>query len=228
MISSIDGRLLSDRWTPPAAGLDAATLRGQYDEVAARFDAEGWIVGRKTMEELVRTTTRSAKTAAGNLRETYVADRKGRNVAVAIDPQGKLRYAEDHAGGDHIIAVLGEQVSDHYLSELRDVGASYLFAGAKGDDLPRALDTLGDVFGLRKLLLEGGGIINGAFLKARLIDEISVLIYPGIDGLAGIPSIFEYVGGVDEKPAAGLSLRHQHTETLYGGTVWLRYAVEND
>ena len=72
----------------------------------------------------------------------------------------------------------------------------------------------------------GGGKINGSFLKAGLIDEISVLIYPGIDGLAGVPSIFEYVGKPDEKPAEGQSLRHLATETLDGGTVWLRYAVE--
>ncbi len=75
-------------------------------------------------------------------------------------------------------------------------------------------------------LLEGGGKINGSFLKAGLIDEISVLIYPGVDGLAGVPSIFEYVGKPDEKPAEGQSLRHIGTETLDGGMVWLRYAVE--
>jgi 5-amino-6-(5-phosphoribosylamino)uracil reductase len=60
-----------------------------------------------------------------------------------------------------------------------------------------------------------------------LIDEISVLIYPGIDGLASVPSIFEYVGEPNEKPAEGQSLRHMATETLEGGTVWLRYAVES-
>jgi len=49
-MSSIDGRLLADRWTAPAAGIDADTLRQHYEQVAARFDADGWIVGRKTME----------------------------------------------------------------------------------------------------------------------------------------------------------------------------------
>jgi hypothetical protein len=33
--------------------------------------------------------------------------------------------------GDHAIAILGEQVSDEYLSELREDGVSYLFAGLK-------------------------------------------------------------------------------------------------
>jgi riboflavin biosynthesis pyrimidine reductase len=53
------------------------------------------------------------------------------------------------------------------------------------------LETLGKAFGLKILLLEGGGRINGSFLKAGLIDEISLLAFPGIDGLSGMPTIFE-------------------------------------
>ena len=130
------------------------------------------------------------------------------------------------AAGDHVIAVIGEQVSDAYLRELREDGVSYLFAGGDGRDLHRALDTLRRDFGIKTLLLEGGGHINGAFLKADLIDEISVLVYPGIDGLAGVSSIFEYVGARDDQPAAGRSLRHIATTALEGGMVWLRYQVE--
>jgi hypothetical protein len=63
-------------------------------------------------------------------------------VAVAIDPHGKLHYGQDDAGGDHIIAVLGEAVSDDYLSELREDGVSYLFAGPGGSDLGGALEEL--------------------------------------------------------------------------------------
>ncbi|HYD69300.1 dihydrofolate reductase family protein [Azospirillum sp.] len=226
MVSSIDGRLLVDRWSSPAYGVDASILLEHYDRVAARWNADGWIVGRKTMEAYATGRTRTPARAGTGLRDTYIADRKGRAVAVAIDPHGKLRYGQDNAGGDHIVAVLGEQVSDDYLAELREDGVSYLFAGPDGRNLHRAMDTLGDAFGIRTILLEGGGLTNGAFLKAGLIDEISLLVYPGIDGLAGVPSIFEYIGNANERPAAGLSLRHTGAETLEGGMVWLRYTVE--
>jgi riboflavin biosynthesis pyrimidine reductase len=228
MMSSIDGRLFVDRWTAPAAGIKAATLRGHYDEVASQFESDGWIVGRKTMEELIHANPRDVKSAGDDLRTTHIADRKGRNVAVAFDPHGKLHYGQDNAGGDHIIAVLSEKVSDDYLAELCEDGVSYLFAGPDGSDLPLALQTLGKTFGLETLLLEGGGRINGAFLKAGLIDEISLLVYPGIDGLAGVPTIFEYIGSEDEQPAASQSLRHISIETLEGGMVWLRYRVEKE
>jgi hypothetical protein len=72
----------------------------------------------------------------------------------------------------------------------------------------------------------GRGWTNGAFLKAGLIDEFSVLVQPAVDGLAGVASIVDYHGGTDERPAAGQSLRHLPTETLDGGIVWLRYRVE--
>ena len=52
--------------------------------------------------------------------KSTLPDRKGRNVAVAIDPQGKLHYGEDNVSGNHAIAILGEQVYDEYLSELRE------------------------------------------------------------------------------------------------------------
>src|SRR5262249_21647267 len=41
MVSSIDGRLLVGRWTPPAEGIDRLRLRGYYEEVAARLGGEG-------------------------------------------------------------------------------------------------------------------------------------------------------------------------------------------
>ena len=71
-----------------------------------------------------------------------------------------------------------------------------------------------------------GGKINGAFLKHKLIDEFSTLIHPAIDGLAGVQSIVDYDGPEGDRPGAGQSLRLTHCETLEGGMVWLRHAVE--
>jgi riboflavin biosynthesis pyrimidine reductase len=226
MVNSLDGCLLVDRWTPPAAGIAADIVHRTYDQVAARFEADGWIVGRKTMEEFAQGAARVPETVPGDLCGTYIADCKGRDIAVAIDPHGRLHCGRDNAGGDHIVAILGEQVPDSYPAELREDGVSYLFAGYDGHDLHRAMDTLGEAFGVGTLLLEGGGTINGAFLKAELIDQISLLVYPGIDGLAVEPSIFEYGGAAEERPAAGRSLRHLATETLNGGMVWLHFGME--
>ena len=231
MISSIDGRLLVERWTPPAAGIERTRLDAYYDEIANHYQADGWIAGRISMEKFLDGLEASAvrpaprAVAAQDLR-THVADRRGRGLAVAIDPHGRVRYADGDAAGDHVVAVVGEAVPDRYLAELQEAGVSYVLAGPHGTDLAGALQTLRAAFGAETLLLEGGGRTNGAFLEAGLIDEISLLVYPGIDGLSGIPSIFEYVGAAGARPAQGCALRHMATETLDGGVVWLRYSVE--
>ncbi|MBB3610584.1 dihydrofolate reductase family protein [Rhizobium sp. BK602] len=227
MITSIDGRLHPSRFTAAAAGISTDALRGHYETVADQFEAEGWIVGRMTMSEMAKGQERTVSAVTPIERTPYVANRNGRNLAIAIDPSGRLHYGRDNIGGDHIVAVLGEQVSDAYLSELWEDGVSYVFAGPKGDDLSLAMAQLASVFGVKKLLLEGGGRINGSFLRQRLIDEFSTLIYPGIDGLAGTPSIVDWDGGDDDqRPGAGQALRLIACETLEGGMVWLRHAVE--
>jgi riboflavin biosynthesis pyrimidine reductase len=223
MGTSLDGGLHPSRFTRPAAGVPNDVLRGHYEALHDRFKAEGWIVGRKTMGEMAKGTV---AVNAPLPREPHIGQRNGRNLAIAIDPSGRVHYGKDNVGGDHVVAVLGEEVSDAYLVELREDGASYIFAGPRGEDLPGAMAQLADLFGVKKLLLEGGGTINGAFFKHRLIDEFSTLIFPAVDGLAGRETIVDYHGANGERPGAGQSLRLIGCETLEGGMVWLRHRVE--
>jgi riboflavin biosynthesis pyrimidine reductase len=52
------------------------------------------------------------------------------------------------------------------------------------------LDVLGRELGIRRLLPEGGGI-NGSFFAAGLVDELSVIIAPALDGQSDGRAIFE-------------------------------------
>jgi 5-amino-6-(5-phosphoribosylamino)uracil reductase len=231
MVSSIDGRLLADRWTPPAPGVDPDIVPRHYADIGKRLQADGFMVGSSTMTEF-----RGIQSGAPHLSPIdnpaacshHVANPGHPPLAIVFDRQGRLEYSVDNADGDHIVAVLGRQVSERYLARLRALGISYLFAGRDGNDLAAALQTLGSAFGVGTLLLEGGGRLNGAFLQAGLIDELSLLVYPGIDGLSGMPSIFEYRGEASTRPAQGQVLRHLATRTLDGGMVWIRYAMEED
>lgn len=227
MGTSIDGGLHPSRFTQAAVGVSAEALRRHYEAVHDSFEADGWIVGRKTMAEMAKGHERSVAAAIPLPREPHLGQRNGRKLAVAIDPSGRVHYGTDNVGGDHVVAVLGKQVSDAYLAELREDGASYIFAGPKGEDLPGAMAQLATVFGVKTLLLEGGGKINGAFLKHRLIDEFSTLIYPAVHGVAGAESIVDYDGADGEPPGAGQALRLIGCETLEGGMVWLRHRIED-
>jgi 2,5-diamino-6-(ribosylamino)-4(3H)-pyrimidinone 5'-phosphate reductase len=94
-----------------------------------------------------------------------------------------------------------------------------LFGGKHSVDLPRVLGKLRARFGIRKLLLEGGGKINGSFLAAGVIDELSILVAPVADGRVGTPSLFD----APENDAQRLELLS--VERRRGGLVWLRYKL---
>lgn len=93
MATSIDGRLHHSRFTPAAQGICAAVLRGHYEQVADRLGADGWIVGRKTMSEISKAPAREIAEVSTTAREPHLADRKGRSLAVAIDPSGRIPWA---------------------------------------------------------------------------------------------------------------------------------------
>jgi riboflavin biosynthesis pyrimidine reductase len=77
-------------------------------------------------------------------------------------------------------------------------------------------------FGIRTLLLEGGGHINGAFLEVGLVDEISLLMVPGIDGRHSIPAIFD---GVSHNKNVAVPLKLKSVEQRENDALWIRYEV---
>ena len=219
MATSADGRIVVDGWPASAAG----AVRRQYEQVHASFDADGWICGRVTMESFAGATRPDDEVSlehAGAPRDDFVAPGAHDSVAIAIDPSGRLAWESNDIDGDHVVAVLTERVSDEYLAFLRERGVSYLVCGAREVDLARALETVAARFGVRTLMLEGGGRINGGFLRAGLIDEVSLLIAPVADGRAGTAALFDLDGDVSP---FGLAL--DAVERREDDVVWLRYRV---
>ena len=123
--------------------------------------------------------------------------------------------------------VLSEQVSDAHLAGLRAEPVSYIFAGKHEIDLGLALEILNRELGIKRLLLEGGGGSNGAFLRAGLVDEISLAILPAVDGAKGAPSVFDSSDNDAGVPAPIESMTLQSSQVLDGGAVWLRYQLRN-
>jgi 2,5-diamino-6-(ribosylamino)-4(3H)-pyrimidinone 5'-phosphate reductase len=215
MFPSIDGRIVIRGWNVPNA-------TREYERTAATFDADAWIIGRISMEPYAgKARVPKRKTREPIPREDFVAPHDASSYAIAIDPTGKLTWRAADIDGEHVIAILTEGVSDDYLAFLQGKGVSYLFGGKSGIDLETVLRKLRKHFGIRKLLLEGGEKINGSFLAANLIDELSILVGPVADGSTGTPTLFD-VGGwrVPARPLKLVSM-----EKRAGGIVWLRYKV---
>jgi 2,5-diamino-6-(ribosylamino)-4(3H)-pyrimidinone 5'-phosphate reductase len=204
-------------------GWNVPNATREYERTAATVGAGGWIIGRISMEPYAGKARVPARKAGAPriAREDFVAPHDAASYAIAVDPSGKLAWNRSDIDGEHVITILTEKVSDDYLAFLQGQGVSYLFGGKSKIDLDAVLRKLRARFGIRKLLLEGGGAINGSFLAANLIDELSVLVAPVADGSTGTPSLFDVTDhGI---PARGLRL--VSVERRPGGIVWLRYKV---
>jgi riboflavin biosynthesis pyrimidine reductase len=226
MNASVDGRILGSRWRPAEN-----RMPGLFERLHERLGGGSWLIGRVTGSEYARAASYPDHTDQTYPREPWFAQRSGSDNAaaygIALDAQGKIAWGRSDIGGDPIVAVLSERVSDAHLEGLRQDGVSYIFAGEEELDLGLALEILNRELGVERLLLEGGGGSNGAFLRAGLIDEISLAICPAIDGAKGAPSVFDS-GDKDAGVAAPIrSMTLASTEVLEGGAVWLRYRLQN-
>ncbi len=219
MLSSVDGKI-------DGSALESVTRDGEYEAVGAALGGDAWICGRTTMQEhFAEDGLFVSSSPAAGPQPVFVA-RRSASYAVSVDTLGKLLWRDGDLGCDHLICVVSEGAPEDYLTMLRERGISYIVAGRSSVDLADAANQLGEHFGIRTLLLEGGGHINGAFLEAGLVDEVSLLIVPGIDGRHDVPAVFDGLGASAHKSAhEAVPLKLRAVAQREGDTLWLRYDV---
>ncbi|MGC1302506.1 MAG: dihydrofolate reductase family protein [Caulobacteraceae bacterium] len=221
MLSSVDGRILNSRWRPR---FDSADL---FERLHDEIGGDAWLVGRVTGQEFAkRETPYPERPDAGLPRENWFARRDAKAWGVVLDAQGRIAWGRADIGGDPIVVVLTETVSDSHLAGLREEGVSYVFAGEREIDLAVALETLNHELGVKRLLMEGGGGANGSLLRAGLIDELSLVVCPVVDGAQGAPSVFDGDAEAGRAPVSAMSLIS--CQTLDDGAVWLRYRLASE
>ncbi|WP_026362914.1 dihydrofolate reductase family protein [Methylopila sp. M107] len=220
MLSSIDGRLGSGR---SGEGAEAEIkARGEAFEAAHdEIGGDGWIIGRVTGAEMSKAKPHPPAEFDPPPHPHHFARRDAGGYGIILDPSGKLHFDKPDIGGDHVVVLLGRDVPDSHLAELVADGVSYIVSDDPRVDLTAATALLGAELGLKRLLLEGGGGVNGAFLKAGLVDEVVVLIWPSINGVTGERAIFE----AGEGGLANLLTLDLRACDVRDGVVWLRYGV---
>ncbi|WP_277983310.1 RibD family protein [Sphingomonas faeni] len=221
MMGPIDGQLLVDDWSP-STGRSSDDLVAEYDKVHEALDCDAWISGRAVGEEFADGQPHPPSDLGGVVRPVHVAREGADEYAILIDQHGKLHWKGPETYGAALIMVLGRDVSDAHLAELANDGISYIVAQGDGIDLKQVLEVLTSHFGIKRLLLEGGAHTNGMFLKAGLVDEISLVLFPAIGGRSGSASLFD--AGPDGL-ADTVRLELTANEMRRNGVVYLRYAV---
>jgi riboflavin biosynthesis pyrimidine reductase len=221
MASSVDGRTLPSRWRPKGS---AGNL---FERVHDKLAGDAWLVGRVTGQEFAKGKPYPESTRESFPRKAWFAGRGAKAYGVVLDAHGKIGWGRSDIGGDPIVVVLSEKVSDAHLAGLRSEGVSYIFAGKSDLDLALTLDILNRELGVKRLLLEGGGGANGAFLRAGLVDELHLVLCPVVDGAKGAPSIFDSSEAEAEQRAPVAAMSLESSQALEGGAMLLRYLIKN-
>jgi 2,5-diamino-6-(ribosylamino)-4(3H)-pyrimidinone 5'-phosphate reductase len=141
---------------------------------------------------------------------------------VVIDPSGKLNWDVNAVDTEHVIEILTEKVTTEYLDYLRSRQVSYIFARKSTIDLRLALRKLNQLFGVKQMTVQGGGVTNGAFLKAGLLDELSLIITPVADGEAAISSVFDIFSKNTRVAVKKLQLKS--VKRYQQNCVWLKFS----
>lgn len=152
--------------------------------------------------------------------ETPITTPEKSNAYIVFDGRGRMDWAQT----DGLIVVTRENVSKAYIEQLETKGITYIKAG-EGEkiDIALALEQLYEL-GFRRLGISGGGTINGAFLRAGVVDEISVVLAPLAIGGRTTPTIFDG----DNLTSIQQAVRLELIETKPvgdKGAVWLYYRV---
>ncbi len=226
MTTSVDGRVKIRRWSQVDTD---GVVEKAYESVHEKLAGDAWMCGRVTMAGYAQGEPPAAYDGPAILREDFVATRDAKGYAIGLDAHARMHWGTRHdITGDHVVMILTEAAPDAHLDALRRAGVSYLFGGAERIDLALVLEKLAATFGISRLLVEGGGRINGSFLYAGLVDELSLLLAPAVDGLMGAPALFDHEGAADDATAKSLKLTLKSHEAMDGGVLWMMYGVASD
>ncbi|TDO67360.1 riboflavin biosynthesis pyrimidine reductase [Kribbella sp. VKM Ac-2571] len=142
-----------------------------------------------------------------------------------VDSRGRVRWTERHENWDALVLVARSTPAD-YLGYLRRERICYLVVGEERVDLSRAVAAMGTELGVTCILSNAGGGLNGALLRADLIDELHLTLAPALIGGLGTPSVMDGSPlAVGESPTR---LQLLSAQSDAAGAVRLHYAVRRD
>lgn len=145
-----------------------------------------------------------------------------------VDSRGRVRWAykewpEEEWQGWHLLVLAAHHTPLEYLAYLQRENTPYLLAGEERVDLRLAMEKLGSQLGATSVLSTAGGRLNGALLRAGLVDEINIQFFPAVIGGSETPALFDAPAlGPDEWPTR---LKLLSAQVQANGRVWVRYQV---
>lgn len=213
MLQSIDGKIAGGFFREKQT-LELAKI---YSDISKDYNGDAIIYGTTTAQEMFSSSKTVPVLNQKPIQKIdYIYKNDKNKWIVVIDPQGQISfdqfvYQNPRLKDKNLIVILTENISNQYLETLKSLNISYLFTGKEEIDLKLALEKLYDLFSIKKLLLQGGGITNTYFIKEDLIDELSLVVSPVVSGEEKQPNIFEdcheYIGQTFDLKQSDLLLK---------------------
>ena len=214
MMMTLDGRI---DWgmTKKVKGVE------EYYEILKDLNAPSTVSGRFTAQlkmskpGIFRSGSREIYGKTGFHKNI---DAKG--YEVIMDTRGTLLWNKAVSEKPYLI-IVAENVTKEYLEYLDHRNISWIACGKEKSDLKGALEILYREFGVKRMALVGGGHINAGFLDEGVIDEVSILLAPAIDGRESMSSLF------DGRPVATdfVQMELLDVKKYDNGALWLHYKV---
>jgi riboflavin biosynthesis pyrimidine reductase len=160
------------------------------------------------------------------LPDSVVRRPEQRGWFAAVDGRGRLRSGMKEFpgwGGWHTLHLVSHAVAPEYLAHLRRSVIPYLIGGEKRVDLGLVLEKMHARLGVDCVVSTAGSRLNGALLRAGLVDEIHLVLLPAVIGGYATPTLFRSPDlGPDDWPA---ELELVTAESEPSGRVSLHYRV---
>lgn len=232
IMASVDGHIQVERWTAPAGDVAKADLMKVYSDIDQTLHTDAWTFGKNTVCDIFPDKTSifptgekdSEKDTLVGAPSVYISERKSERLFISFDPEADIVYTASQLRGCDIVVVLDMySATPRYLTHLRKMGIAYVVV-ENIMELGDVLETLNKQFGIRSISLQGGGLLNGAMLNKGVIDELSLVVYPGLDCNKSSVSIFD---NTVDALVGQLSLSLLSVQQKDNGVVALRYKVSN-
>ena len=213
-MSLLDGRIDCDVTEKIETG-------DEYYDALNQLDCSSTLMGRVTMQmHYASADPFKAQNNQAIGEECFNVAIQTKGYIIAVDTIGKLKWPYNQFDGMPLLVITSEDCPKEYLDTLTKQYISWIAVGKDSINLKRAMEILRTEFGVERLSVTGGGNINAAFLKEGLLDEVSMMWCPGIDGRKGMTTAFD--GLPQDFPPTKLKLIS--VEKL-GETIWARYKL---
>jgi 2,5-diamino-6-(ribosylamino)-4(3H)-pyrimidinone 5'-phosphate reductase len=201
-----------------------------YYELAAELDVDAVLMGSSTVLTGFGVTAGETVEESEDAFKPRMKDPEDdRPLLVVPDSRGQIRIWSELLKMPYIRDVLvlcSRSTPSEYLDFLDERYIDYLVVGYQHVDLETALDELNTNFGVKKVRIDSGGVLNGVLLRAGLVDEVHLLIHPELVGGTTVNSIFQAPNLEDGD--ASIKLYLDNMENVKDDILYLKYKVINN